>query len=123
MPAGLRPIGHLGQLESADAGELPLIFFCRGSAGGVPAIEARELDLQHRRLQCVEPAVDADQLVAVFVGAPVIGEHADLLCQLPIVRCNGAAVPVGAKVLARVEAEAGDGAEARTLAPTGTAAP
>ena len=73
--------------------------------------EVAELDPQDGGLQGVEPAVQAHGLVKVAFLAPVIREHANLLGELRIMGKDGAAVPVAAQRLARVETRDGNGGE------------
>src|SRR5690606_13508731 len=75
-------------------------------------VEAFQLGQQHRRLQGVEPAADADPRVAV---ARALAVHADLarrLRQRIVVGEEGAAVAVAAQRLAREEAGRTPGAQA-----------
>ena len=76
-----------------------------------------ELDSQDCRLQCVEPAVRADDLVEVAFLAAVVREHAHFLREILVRSEDGSAVTVAAEGLARVEAGSGDVAEGTCLFP------
>src|SRR5262252_8519687 len=73
----------------------------------IPPIEMPELHPQHRRLQAVEPAVDAFYLVDVLVDAAVIGQHPHASNEVRVSTDDGPAISVAAEVLPREETEAG----------------
>ncbi len=64
-----------------------------------------ELGLEDDGLDGVEAAVDALDLVDVFLERAMVGEQAGLAGEVIVVRDDGPAVPVGAEVLAGIEAE------------------
>src|SRR6266545_3983139 len=82
------------------------------AAPGVPLVEPAQLDPQDRRLHGVDPPVPRERDVVVLLLLAVVAHHPDPLGQLGVVGGQRAPVPVGAQVLARVERERGEGAEA-----------
>ena len=73
--------------------------------GLVPVVDVAELGLEHDGLDGVEPAVDALDLVDVLLERAVAGEQAGVPGEFVVVGDDRPAVPVGAEVLAGVEAE------------------
>ena len=75
--------------------------------------QPRQPRAQDRRLQLVEPAVDAGLDVVVAVGLPAVAQPPDALGERRVVGDDGAAVAERAEVLRRIEAEgAADAARA-----------
>src|SRR5262245_26964999 len=77
-----------------------------------------ELDAQHGRLDAVEPRVRSDAIVMVLGALPVVAQLQQHAVQGGIVGGDGAAVPEGAEILARIEAPRrrdADGADAAAL--------
>ncbi len=77
----------------------------------------RQLDVQHRGLNRVEPRVESHPLMDVSHGRSEIPQRSNLRCQAIVVRGDGATVPVGAEILPGIEAEAGSDAERPALLP------
>ena len=97
-----RSFGHLDLVHAAEEGVV-----LQGVAvpGLVPIVDVAELGLEHDGLDGVEAAVDALDLVDVLLEGAVVGEQAGVPGEIVVVRDDGPAVPVGAEVLAGVEAE------------------
>ena len=82
-----------------------------GLSGRRPGVEVRQLDPQDRRLDRVEPAVDADQLVVVPRLHAVDAEQLERFGDVVAGRRQEAAVADPAEVLGGIEAEATQVAE------------
>ena len=73
--------------------------------GLVPIVDVGELGLENDGLDGVQAAIDALDLVDVLLERAVIGEKTGVPGEIVVVRDDGAGVPVGAEVLAGIEAE------------------
>jgi hypothetical protein len=76
-----------------------------------------ELDREHGGLERIQPGVDAPEHVLVPPGLAHVAQPAHALGDVGVVRHHHAAVAVGSEVLAGIEAEAADTAEAATRLP------
>jgi hypothetical protein len=81
------------------------------SATRVPSVQMRQLDAQHGRLHLVEATVEPFQRMDVTALLPVVPEAPQPPGKGVVVGHDGARIPIGAQVLARVEAEAAGAAE------------
>src|SRR5207247_3530694 len=87
---------------------------------GPPAVahvEVPELDPQHRRLQLVETAVGAVEVVLVLAYLTVPAEEPDALGDPGVVGADQARVAVGGEVLHHAQAEGAREAEGTDAAP------
>ena len=104
--------GHAGQ-----AGERLGVLRGDFAPAGAPRGQVRQLGEQHRRLDRVEPAVEADLVVVVLAGAAVQPLAAEAVGQRVILRHHHAAVAPGPEVLRGEEREGPDRAELAGGAP------
>ena len=103
----LRPLLHD---HGVPREQLPVV----RSAGAprlVPGVEVLELDSQQCRLEPVEPIVEAELHVLALDPLAEVAQTAEPAGQQRVVGADSAAVSKRAEVLARVEGEAGGGAE------------
>ena len=94
-----------GHLTCGHAAEERVVLQGVAVPGLVPVVDVPELDLEHDRLDGVEAAVDALDLVDVLLEGAVAGEQAGVPGEFVVVRDDGPAVPIGAEVLPGIEAE------------------
>jgi len=73
--------------------------------GSVPVLDVPELDGQYGRLDRVQAAVDAFNLMNVFLERSVICEKAGDPGKIIVVCDDGSPVPVGPQILPRIETE------------------
>src|SRR5438067_1649185 len=81
-----------------------------------PRLEVAQLDAENRALQPLHPVVVAPQHVVVLLRLTPVAQHADRLGVAGVARRDEAAFAAGAKVLARIEAETREVADAADAA-------
>ena len=79
--------------------------------------EVAQLYAEYGCLECIEPAVHADDLVQIALATPVVRNHADFLEKFYVVCKQGSAVAVAAEWLARIETCDGNVSEGTGLLP------
>ena len=77
-----------------------------------------QLGSENPRLDRIQPAVVAFQVVIILLRLPVITDHVALARQFFVVGGNGTSLATGAEVLAGIEAERGSPANRTRLHPT-----
>ena len=80
-------------------------------ARGAPAIQVRQLHVEHRGLQLIDTEVAADERVVVLRFPAVHAQHGEPLGERRIVGDTRAGIAEGAEVLGREEGQAADIAE------------
>ena len=122
VPDGIAAGGHVGQRQIADAGERLRQRASCGAPFLVPAVEQPQLQLEHDRLDRVEPSRVALEIMVILPPLPVFAERANRLGEARVARGERAGVAHRSEVLGRIEAErgrkpGGTGAEAVALGP------
>src|ERR1700682_758401 len=75
------------------------------TSGFVPFAQASQFHSQYSRLQSVQTAVNALDLVRILLSATVVSQHSDSANQVLIVTYCCAAIAVRAQILSRIETE------------------
>src|SRR5581483_93585 len=91
-----------------EAGEPGIVAGGDGAAAGVVVGQARELDAEDRRLDRVEPRVDAGAGADIAVAPAVFADLARRGRETGIAGDDHPAIAERAEILRRIEAEAGD---------------
>src|SRR5262249_31671917 len=93
------------------------ISFCQPSAGGIPGFQVPQLNCKYRSLKTVHSVVVSHLIIEVPMGLSLISKPAGPISDFVIVCNHRATLSVSPKILARIEAETSDSADAAHTLP------